>query len=603
MSETSPESTDPTAPAPAAPAATPTPTSPAPEGSYLPLILVLVVAIGAGLAGWALRQGGDLVPGSPEAAARARELLKQGEELARHPDAGVKGALDTLAEAHRLAPDDPRTNLAYGRALSMSMRFAEALPLLLRARELLPDDGEAHLEAGVALIGVQRPDEARPALERARELMPADPRPHYQLAVAAFVADDPESVLRHLDARAALAPDTPPILQMRYAACKVLGREAEAIAPLTSLCALTPRDVRLRRERQDLLVRVRGWAAAAEEARQAAAAEGADAVDLYLCARILAQHPRTAAEAAGFHERALAREPGMPWAAAGLGVELMREGELDAGRARLLEALKVDPQLAEAQLALARLEEAAGKLDDARAHYERLLTAGFGVAREGILACLLAQERFDEALAFARDQVPPAAPPGSPARWLEVRALARAGRADEAREVMAAVIAAAPEADRWRWRGNEGLALLEAGRRDQARAAFDEALGAVPDGARPEPLLLLWAGVARAHEDLEGARERWRRGAETGHEHNPEALYTWSCRRLLGQATLDDVRAAARLGGPDDENDAWFVEGLALELEGKADEARAAYEKARAASRPGELPARLVDEALARLGS
>ena len=102
-------------------------------------------------------------------------------------------------------------------------------------------------------------------LERARELLPRDPRPLYQLAVASFVADDPAAVLEHLDARAALAPDTPPISQMRYAACKVLGRTGDAIAPLTSLVALTPRDVRLRRERQDLVVQARGFAAAVED--------------------------------------------------------------------------------------------------------------------------------------------------------------------------------------------------------------------------------------------------------------------------------------------------------------------------------------------------
>lgn len=618
MSETSPAPAEPTPPSPApeppAPAApTPAPAAPsaaaaaapapAPEGSYLPLLLVLAAAIAAGLAGWALRGDGELVPGSPEAAARAQELLKQGEEQARRPDAGVKTALDALAEAHRLAPDDGRTNLAYGRALSMSTRYAEALPLLLRARDLLPDDGAAHLEAGAALIGVQRPDEARPVLERAHELLPQDPRPLYQLAVAAFVGGDPEAVLRHLDAHAALAPDTPPTLQMRYQAARSLGRLADAVAPLTSLCALAPRDVRLRRERQDLLVQAQGWKGAADEARRAAEAPDADAVSLYLCGRLLAQHPKTAAEAASFHERALAKEPTFAWALAGLGVERMRDGDLEGGRARLLEALKVDPQLFEAAIALARLEEAAGKFDDARAHHERLLTAGYGGARDGVLACLLAVGRVDDALAFAREQAPRDAGPGHPARWLEARALARAGRPDEARAIAAAIGAAAPEADRWRWRGNEGMALLEAGRRDEARAAFDDALGAAPPGVRPSPLLFLWAGVTRAQEDPEGARERWRRGAQSGEEHNPEALFTWSCRRLLGEATLDDVRAAARLGGVDDENDAWFVEGLSLELEGKAAEARAAYEKAKAASRPGELPARLVDAALERLGS
>ncbi|MCO5172251.1 MAG: tetratricopeptide repeat protein [Planctomycetes bacterium] len=573
------------------------------EASRLPLILIVGAALVAGAAGVALRQGSDPAPGTPAALARAEELMTQGEELARRPDAGVKSAVEVLADAHRLAPDDPRTNLAYGRALVLLDRFPEALPPLNRARELAPDDADGHLLAGMALTGVQRFDDALAALERARALRPDDPQVHYFLAVAAYGAEDFEAILAHLDALAGKAPDSPQTLQLRYTALRVLGRRVEALEPLRRLAALSPRDVRLRRDLQDAEVEVLGWAAAVEEAGRAAAAEGADALALYLHARLLAQHPRTAPEARPLYERAAAREPGFAWALAGLAVELMRDGEHDAARERLREALELDPTLAEAVLALAKLEHAAGRLDDARGHHDRLAQAGYqAAAREGVLACLLDGGRHDDALAFARGVLPQGAPADHPARWLEAHALARAGRADEAAAIARAIVDATPEAARWRARAAAGRGRRAAGRRADARAALDDALHEAPKGSRPGPNLLLWAGVSRAQEDVEGARARWRQGADTGEERNPEGLYTWACRRLLGEATRDHVLAAARIGGVQDHNDAWFVEGLALELAGHGEEARAAYLKAREATRAAEAPGRLIDEALERLG-
>lgn len=572
------------------------------EPSRLPLILIVGAALVAGAAGVALRQGSDPAPGSPAAVAQAEALLQQGEELARRPGAGVAAAVDVLADAHRLAPDDARTNLAYGRALVLLDRFPEAVPPLARARELRPDDPDGHLLAGMALTGLQRFDDARAALERARELRPDDPQVHYFLAVTAYGAEDFEAILTHLDALAGKGPDSPQTLQLRYTALRVLGRRPEALEPLRRLSQLSPRDVRLRRDLQDLEVEVQGWAATVEEAGRAAAAPDADPLALYLHARLVAQHPRTAAEARPLYERAVAREPGFAWPLAGLAVELLRDGEHDEARAKLRRALELDPGLAEAVLALAKLEHAAGRYDDARAHYDQLAQAGYqAAAREGALACLLDAGRQDDALTFARGVLPAGAPADHPARWLEAHALARAGKADEAAAAARALVDATPDAGRWRARADAGLVLLGAGRRADARAALDDALHEAPKGSRPGPNLLLWAGVSRAQEDPEGARARWRQGADTGEERNPEGLYTWACRRLLGEATREDVLAAARIGGVHDHNDAWFVEGLALELAGHRDEARAAYAKAREATRAAELPGRLIDEALGRV--
>lgn len=581
------------------PAAAPAPAAPAAEGSYLPLLLVLALALLVVGLGWWLRAP-QLAPGSPEALARAKELLAKGEELGRNPEVGPAGALEPLAEAQRLAPEDGRTNLACGSCLVALGRFAEAMPMITRARELLPDEPDGHLAAGIVLNAVNRPEEAKAALERALALRPNDAQALYFLAVAAFSLKDAEGVLRHLDALAVSNRETQPVLQMRIAAYEALGRKADAIAPLSSLCALEPRDIRLRRHLQNMRLDINGWDSAVADARREADAPGADPAAIYLCARLLAQSPRTAPEARPLYDKALAAAPTFPWALAGLAVDLQRQGDIDGARQRLLEALKADPAFSEGQVVLAKLELEAGKFDEARAHYDRLLTTNTfaAEAREGVLSCLLEAGRFDDALAFARTQVPGDAGPGHASRALTARAHLRAGKVAEGRADLAAVRAEVPESTRWWWIWNEGVLVLEAGDLAAARALFEEALAKAPQDVRVAPLLLLWAGVGRALAepvDLEGARALWQRGAETGQERNPEALHTYACRRLLGQATLDEVLEAARIGGVIDQNDAWFVEGLARQLEGKAELARAAFAKSVELSRPGELPARLAE--------
>lgn len=593
-----PEPTPTPAPAPASPPAASAPAQRG-EGSYLPLLLVLGAALVAAAIGWGMRQDEGETPGSPAAVQRARTLL----ETARGADAA--GSLPALAEAHRLAPEDPETNLALGRALFEVGRPAEALPPLAKARAARPDDAEAHLLAGMAFTLVSRPDDARVAFDRVLALKPGDPQAHYFLAVVAKASDDPEGVLRNLDAMARTgAPEPIAAIQLRLDALQSLGRTADSIAPLTSLvAAAAPRErLFVRRLLQERVVEVHGWSEAAERARAAAAAPDADAATLYLCAHLVAKHPRAAHEARGLLEKALEREPGFPWALGGLAVQMMRDGDLEGARARLTDALQRDPTLAEAELALAMLDEAAGRFDDAVARYQRLLASPRSrtIGSDGVMACLLAAGRDEEALKFVRGLLTPDAPPGHPTRQFEAKVLAQLGRVDELRAVMEAIRAASPNP--WRWRGDLGVLLCEAGRPDDARAAFDAALPELPEGEQLAPEVFLWSGICRALTDPDAARALWRRGATTGQEFGGEAMFTWSCRRLLGEATAEDVQAAARIGGVQDRNDAWFVEGLALEMAGDEAEARAAYAKCKEASRGAELPARLVDAALARVG-
>ncbi len=95
-----------------------------------------------------------------------------------------------------------------------------------------------------------------------------------------------------------------------------------------------------------------------------------------------------------------------------------------------------------------------------------------------------------------------------------------------------------------------------------------------------------------------GARALWKRGAESGLEYFPEALSTWACRRLVGVAPEQDLLQAALLGDPTDQNDAWFIEGLARLRAGDEAGAKAAWTKAQEVGWAGDFPGRLVEAAL-----
>ncbi|RMG09675.1 MAG: hypothetical protein D6731_19075, partial [Planctomycetota bacterium] len=280
----------------------------------------------------------------------------------------------------------------------------------------------------------------------------------------------------------------------------------------------------------------------------------------------------------------------------------LQEGALDSARRRLEELLAASPRLEEARALLADVEARAGNFEAARDLYRSLLGGPLEAhAHLGIRDSHLDEGHGEKALAFARTLTEGLAP-ADPRRWaLEGAVLQELGRFDEARALLDRLLADGRPRDRRLWRGY--LALLELDRGDLARAAEAFAARAAegPGGAE-DPELALWGGVAAAERgDEEAARAAWSRGAAAP-DLGATALYVRACRRLLGQGGREELLAALRLADRRTRGDALFVEGLALERAGRAEEALAAYREAIAAERPGGFPARLAARAIARLG-
>jgi len=82
-------------------------------------------------------------------------------------------ALDLLADARRLAPDDPAVPTETGRVLLTARRPAEALAEFGRALALAPRDARNYNNRGVALAALGQTAAARADFERALQ---ADPK-------------------------------------------------------------------------------------------------------------------------------------------------------------------------------------------------------------------------------------------------------------------------------------------------------------------------------------------------------------------------------------------------------------------------------------------
>jgi len=590
-------------------AAQPSASGDAEAGSFAPLLLIgALVVLGVLAASYLGGGAGD--PDAPAPAADVDDALEAG--AAAHREEGAKAALSHYQSAYEAAPEDPRTGQALALALVELGRFREALPFAEAAREAGPDEADHHVLYGKILLSLVD-DAADPAaelaraeaaLERAHELDPEDPEALRDLVLCALRRGELELARERVLAYLELEPEDPDALMELADLSQSLGRPADARDALERFAAVVPEHLTARRRLQDLRVALDGFEAALAQAREAAAAADAGPAERFLLARLLGKHPAHRAEAREHLEAALA-EAGegfdRRWPLLALGIDALRRGEPAAAKAHLGEALALDADFVRARYQLAEAHRLAGEYEAAQDELERVGQApGYALlALQRRLRCRLEAAAADpsidpEAVLEVVSGWLEGAPEVHETRYLEAQALRGLGRADDARAILERLRDAA--GDPFLWDVRLARLDLEFGDLEAARAGFAEALAEAP-GERPSPDLLLWAGVARHGADAAAAEALWRQGAETGREHAPAAFYTFACRRLLGEATAEELAQAARLD-VDLANDAAFVEGLARRLAGDAEGAAAAWAEAVEATRAHEWPGRLAERRL-----
>jgi tetratricopeptide (TPR) repeat protein len=568
------------------------------SGSLLPLLLIgLLLAVGVTVGVYLSRGPED---DGEDASARAVALLRQGEEIAQSRD--VEQALPYFKEAYQLDPENPEVNLALGRALSILGHDDLALPCLQFVAERSPEVAGVHHILGKSLFGLQRFDEAEAALLQAREQNPDDPGPLFELGLVSLQRNDATQAVERLGQFLAQTNKPHYLAQRFYAdALNYLGREEEALDALSELARLAPGDVDLRRALQDRRLRRFGMAKTVEESQQRVAGEASLAVDLYLHGRLLCKDWRTRAEGKEFLARAYEADSSLTWPQIALAGEARKEGDFERARRLLTEAAQLQPGLSILYLVRGQLEREAGEFNAARENLAKVQGARGVDAAFETLGTYLDEGRGDDALGYAQSLVEGLEPVHALHR-VHARALIATGRFDEARAVYDTLNEALPEEAKGTLLGDMTLLAIEVGDNPRAQrlcvawVRFSEEVE-----GRPSPEALLWGGVLVGELDPGLARARWERGAAEGLPYGGETLATWACKRLIGQATPDELEAAAEWGGWADRNDALFVEGLARELEGFPEPARGSYEQAQAATRGVEFPGREIERALLRV--
>jgi tetratricopeptide (TPR) repeat protein len=429
---TEPDATEPDATEPEEPSTAPARESPT-EG-VSPLTWLVLVGLLAVVVYSLIPTSSSTLPSGDDVEA----LLSEGRATAKRTGdgGGVLGALPYFQRAVTVAPKDPAANGTLGRALVELTRYDEALPFLQRAKAASPSVYEVNLYLGMCLTGLERHEEARGPLEEAIRVRPDSPQPLYYLGVGAMRLRQLDKTVEYLARYVPKMPRNLVAARMYADALAATGREADAIAALSSLVALTPRDVAARRALQGRRIRLEGIEpvlrdAAADVERE----KGPES--MYLHSRLLALLPDRATETRALLQRLKEQFPNVVRADLDLAIEDVRDGELETARKRLAGVIVSSPGSVEARVLLADLALQGERFDVAHQAYTRMLGGRLNAHAElGIVSTHLDQGKGEEALRFVATLLEGVSE-GDPRRWaLQGELLKALGRFDESRTLL-----------------------------------------------------------------------------------------------------------------------------------------------------------------------
>ena len=177
-------------------------------------------------------------PGAMEEMARADELAPENPLIAAQyggalADAGQdEQAIAVLERAEKANPGVVSVSYPLGLALQRLGRLDEAIPLLQKAADAQPQDGEVLTNLGMALAQAQRAKDAVPILQRAVALSPQNATAHQDLAAAFIQLSQYEDAVEQLRAALKISPDA---AQLHYNLGLALKMEDDAQGAIPEL--------------------------------------------------------------------------------------------------------------------------------------------------------------------------------------------------------------------------------------------------------------------------------------------------------------------------------------------------------------------------------
>jgi tetratricopeptide (TPR) repeat protein len=336
---------------------------------------------------------------SPAALSRCSLLLQQGrfaelEGAARHlvteqPNLGTgwkllavalhrqgKDAIDALAKAAALLPDDAESQRNLGNALRRQGQVAEAIVSHSRALAINPGYAEAHNDLGAARLELGQIPEAIACFRQAIRLKADFALAHLNLGRALLGSGDAEQAFASYQRAADLQPDSAAAHWNLGNVLVELGRTEQAVAHYQRAVALQP-DFAVAYSNLGCALRDLGRLGAAEvnlrRAQQLLPEQAEIHNNLSIVLRLLHRYDEAAASAARAHELKPEFAPPL--------ISLARiradQGDFAAAEDMLRRALVTDPDSAEACSAIASLRKMTA--DDAEWFAEAQRIAALGL--------------------------------------------------------------------------------------------------------------------------------------------------------------------------------------------------------------------------------
>ena len=233
--------------------------------------------------------------------------------------------------------------------------------------------GNPHLKSAIAAHKDGRIDEAETGYHRVLENDPESAEAHFMLGLVHLQRDRLAEARHSLSRAIAINPDDPRYHNNLGKALLGLARPQEALAAFESAVARRPGFENALLGRGAALVALNRLAEAEEAFRAVLARHPAHADALTNLSALLIKQNRNAEAAAALRE-GLERHPRDPRLLSNLANALEKLNDLEAAESAARRALEVAPDLSEPEFSLARIDHRRGRLDQAKARLDALLT-------------------------------------------------------------------------------------------------------------------------------------------------------------------------------------------------------------------------------------
>jgi protein O-GlcNAc transferase len=150
------------------------------------------------------------------------------------------GAMDEMAKAYQLAPDNAVIAVEYGKALAAAGLDEQALPVLEHAVKMSPEFTAAIYQLGLVLQRVNRIDEAITLFQKASAAEPQNAEVLTNLGMALCQVQRAKDAVPLLQRAVALTPDNATSRQDLAAAFVQLNQFDDAVTQLRAAIKLTP---------------------------------------------------------------------------------------------------------------------------------------------------------------------------------------------------------------------------------------------------------------------------------------------------------------------------------------------------------------------------